>query len=429
MNMQNLNPLNLSKLFYGYRIVAALFAFCMIHAASTFYTFGLFISSLQNNFGWGRGDIMVASTISAIIMGILGPFVGRLVSRYGASRVMTIGAVIAGSGFVVLSQIHQLWHFYAGHTLVGIGLAAAGFVAATTVISNWFKKRRGTALGIMTTGVGAGGLLLAPLFGGYLIPNYGWSTAYLIFAILVWMIIPLAVFVVKTKPSDMGLNPDGVSDEELNNEIENLPSASNGISARAALSYSAFWLMVVSMGIGSFSLSGVIQNQAPFLEDVGFSLQTASMVVGATGLGSLIGKLLFGWLCDRILAKYAWCLALGLQIAAINVLMNLTVDATTQQLWAYAILMGLGFGGLLPTMSMLTSTNFGLASYSVIFGMLTLAQSTGHAFGPLYAGYMFDSTGSYSFPFQIFLILYCVSIPAILAVRRPASFVDDRAYH
>jgi MFS family permease len=427
MNIQNFNPLNLSKLFYGYRIVAALFAFCMINAGCTFYTFGLFINALQADFGWGRGDIMVASTIGAVIMGALGPFIGRLVNQYGASRVMAIGAAIGGLGFIVLSQIHELWHFYVGHTLLGTGLAAAGFVAATTVISNWFRKRRGTALGIMTTGVGAGGILLAPLFGGYLIPNYGWHTAYLVFAFLVWMIIPLALFVVKTKPSEMGLNPDGVPDSELTTEVENLLPTSTELSAKATLSTSAFWLMVVSMAIGSFSLNGVIQNQAPYLEDVGFSLSTASMVVGSTGLGSLIGKLLFGWLCDRILAKFAWCIALGLQIVAINMLMNISGEATTSQLWVYAILMGLGFGGLLPTMSMLVSTNFGLSSYSIIYGMLTLAQSTGQAAGPLYAGYMFDTTGSYNLPFNIFLILYIVSIPAILAVRRPAAFVDNRA--
>ncbi|MFC2045850.1 hypothetical protein ACFLUH_04145, partial [Chloroflexota bacterium] len=98
----------------------------------------------------------------------------------------------------------------------------------------------------------------------------------------------------------------------------------------------------------------------------------------------------------------------------------------TIQLWAYAILMGLGFGGLLPTMSMLASTNFGLSSYSIIFGMLTLAQSTGHAVGPLYAAYMFDAIGSYNLPFTIFLTLYAVSIPAILSVRHPKSFVYDK---
>jgi len=365
---------------------------------------------------------MAAFTIFLLTVGIASPFIGRVVDRYGARMVIFIGALITGLGFVLVILMNALWHFYLGWAVVGIGMAAMGPVTATTVVSNWFKKRRGTAIGIMATGIGAGGLAVAPLVGGYLIPNFGWRTSYLALALLTWVvIIPLALLVIKTKPADMGLYPDGIEAPDVVAVNQDSPSTAEGLTPKKALTTSAFWLIGVSLLTGGFGQIGVIQTQVPHLEDIGFPVAAAAGALGGVGLGSLVGKLFFGWLCDRIPAKYAWCIALGLYLAGIIVLMSIGPASSLAILWLYAIVIGLGMGGWLPTMSMLASTTFGLTSYGAIFGTLMLLQNIGGAAGPLMAGYMYDAMNTYHWVFIIFLALGAVAIATILMTRRPKS--------
>ena len=418
-SMQNIFPWRRPKIFYGYWIVAALFFSAFIHSGCGFYVFSLFVRPLQAEFGWGRGDIMVAITIYMILQGAASPIVGKLYQRYGAKRLLAIGALVQGLGFALLPQMQSLWQYYLLYTVIGLGMAGSGMVPATAIISNWFVKRRGTALGIMATGIGAGGVVMAPLVGGYFLPNFGWEISYLVLAVTTWLFIPLALFVVKTKPSEKGLYPDGASEEEAAVETAVTSSFATGFSLRAALATATFWLIAVSFLTANFSYIGIIQNQVAHLEDIGFSSALAATILSAVGVGSLIGKFGFGRLCDRIPAKYVWGIAVGLQAIGIAIFVNVGPTSSTSVLWLYAIIIGLGIGGNLPTMSMLISTYFGLANYGVIFGMLHLVANIGTAAGPVFTGYMFDNTGTYQLAFTVLLVLYVVALPTILLVRSP----------
>ncbi len=411
-----------TEVFYGYWIVVATFFCLFIYSGFGAYGFSLFVRPLQADFGWGRGEIMVALTIWFLVMGMISPFIGRVVDRYGARIVIFTGALITGLGFVLISRMHYLWHFYSGYIIIGVGMASIGHVPASTLVSNWFKKRRGTALGIMSTGIGAGGFVLAPAIGGYLIPNFGWRTSYLAMALLMWvLIIPLALLVIKAKPADMGLYPDGIEAPETVALNQASPSTAEGLTLGMALATPALWLIGVSFLTGGFGQMGVIQSQVPYLQDIGFPVVAAAGALGGVGFGSLVGKLFFGWLCDRIPAKYAWCIALSLQLVGTIILMNVASASPMAILWLYAIVTGLASGGWLPSMSMLASTTFGLASYGTIYGMLTLALNIGSGTGPLMAGYMYDATNTYYWTFIIFLVLCAIAIAAILMVRRPKS--------
>lgn len=422
MNIKKINLSQKPKVFYGYWIVAAAFLCVFASAGFGFYAFSLFVTPLQTDFGWGRGEVMAAFTIYFLVMGAISPFIGRVIDRYGARKIMFIGALITGLGFILLRLMDSLWFFYIAWAVVGIGAASTGPIPATTIVSNWFKKRRGTAIGIMSTGIGAGGLIMAPLIGGYLIPNFGWETSYLILAVFSWvLLIPLALFVVRTKPADMGLFPDGIKGSESDTMNQTLPSTAKELTSRMALATTTLWLIGISFLTGTFSMSGATQNQVPHLEDIGFPVALAAGALGVIGLGSFVGKFFFGWLCDRIPAKYAWAIAVSLQLVGIIILMNIKPTSPVAIIWLYAILIGLGAGGWLPTMSMLTSTTFGLASYGAIFGILSLMQSIGTAIGPSMAGYMYDATNTYHGAFIILIILSGVALATILVVRRPKS--------
>jgi len=406
------------KFFYGYWIVVAAFFCLFIFGGLTFYAFSLFIKPLQTEFGWGRGEIMIAMTILFLVSGIASPYIGRMLDRYGVRMITFIGVFTAGLGFASLSIMNNIWHFYISYIVIALGMVAIGPVPATAIVSNWFKERRGTALGIMATGVGAGGLVLAPLIGGYLIPTFGWRAAYLTLAVLVWaLFIPLALLI-RTKPSDMGLYPDGIEVSQtsaVNGSPTLLPE---GLTLKMALTTPTFWLIGLSFLFSTFAGNGIVQNQVPHLEDIGFPSAIAAATLGGVGFGSIAGKLFFGWLCDRIPAKYAWCIALSLALVSIVILMSIKLTSPSVILWLYAIVLGLGLGSVIPVMSMLVSSNFGLTSYGAIFGMLNLLQNIGTATGPLMAGYMYDAMNTYHWVFVIFIILCVMAIAIAMMMRR-----------
>jgi MFS family permease len=156
----------------------------------------------------------------------------------------------------------------------------------------------------------------------------------------------------------------------------------------------------------------------PHLEDIGFPAATAVLVLSVSGIASATGKFAFGWFCDWLPAKYVCAIGLALQAAGIAMLLNIGVSTSPVMLWLYALLFGFSLGSWLPTMSILTSTSFGLRSYGTIFGILSFFQCIGTSSGPLIAGRIFDITGSYHTAFVVFLLLYAVSIPAVLLVRQ-----------
>jgi MFS family permease len=416
-NSKNTPSSNCAKVFYGYWILVVAFLGVFVYSGCGVGAFSLFVKPLQAEFNWGRGNIMIGFSIFYLLTGIAAPFIGGLIDRYGARGVVSIGSAVAGLGLVSLYRMENLWHFYAAYTAIGVSMAAVGQVPSSAVVSNWFRKHRGTAIGVMSTGIGAGILILGPFIGAFVMPNFGWRVSYLTLALITWMLVPLALLVLRTKPADMGLYPDGRQPLEDTEEVTKTSLAAPGITARTAFGTSAFWLLAVTFFISGHSSLGVFHSQIPYLQDIGFPIERAATALITFGLGSTIGKFGFGWLCDRIDAKYA-C-AISFFILALGTIILMCVRSTSQMpiIWLYSIVLGLGAGGWLPTMSMLTSTYFDLKSYGGMFGMMSLAQAIGGAIGPYFTGYMYDSLNTYRWTFIIFLATFGVAIFAVLLVR------------
>ncbi len=410
-----------TKPFYGYRVVLAAFLCNVVTFGCGFYSFSLFVTPLERDLGWGRGDVMAGFTVFFLTTGLVAPQVGRLVDRHGARVVMSLGAIVAGAGFVVLSSMTELWQFYLGYAIVGLGMAGTGQIPTSAVVSNWFEKRRGTAVGLMASGIGVGGIALAPFVGTWLLPRLGWGHSYLALGALCWLVIvPLSVLVIRTRPSEKGVPAFGAEEvTAASGHTSGQPVA--GVSLKVAMGTAAFWLIVVTYLLSHFAQVGAVQNQVPFLQDAGFPMAVSAGALGAVGLSSAFGKFGFGWLCDRMQARYVLAIGLSLQLGSIIVLMGIGPDSPAAVAWLYAVMMGLGLGSWLPTMSMLTSGYFGLANYGAIFGAITIPYAVGSAVGPLVAGRLYDSSGSYTGVFVAFLVLFSVAIVSILVCRRPAS--------
>ena len=382
------------------------------------FVYSLFVKPLQETMAWNRGQIMAGYTIFFVTMGIVSPFVGRIVDTYGARRVMPLGALVMGAGFALLSVMHVLHIFYLGYVLVGVGAAGFASVPCSAIVSNWFKKRRGTAVGLMSSGIGAGGVLM-PIVVSHLLDTVGWRGAYFAMAVIVWVaVIPLALIVVRTKPSEMGLYPDGAAEAPVE-AAGGRGSPREGIRLKVAVGAAAFWLIAASFVLSAFGRMGALQSQGPNLNDLGFSVATAASALSIIGFGSGIGKFIFGWLCDRMSVKLAGAIGILFQVGGIAVLLGVNPDSSLVVIWTYSLLLGLGAGSWLPVVSMLTSNTFGLAHYGSIFGLISLMLNIGTACGPLAAGLMFDSMGSYQAAFILCGALCVVAVPAILLVKRP----------
>jgi len=409
-----------SRIFYGYYLLAVTFLFLVLFNGCGVFAFSLFVRPLEASLGWGRGQVMAGFTLFYLMVGVASPVVGRFVDRYGARPVIPVGAVMMGLGFVLVSRMSDLYLFYLGYVIIGTGASAMGPVPCSAVISNWFRRKRGTALGLMAAGIGAGGVV-AP-FASYMLSHFDWRTAYLSLGILIMAVtIPLALGVVRTRPSEMGLYPDGDGAPvgEAPDETRE-GGTKQGFSLRQAMRTPTFWIIAVSFCCYTFASMGVLQSTVPFLEDIGYPVATAASAIGAVGFGSAVGKILFGWLCDKMPANRAFAIGVALLLGSVLVLLNVRADSSLALIWIYALLFGLGAGAWLPTLSVLASVNFGLLFYGAVFGALNLAQSIGTATGPLFSGLMHDGTGSYVGALTTAAVLLAIAIPTILLVKKPA---------
>ncbi|MBN1856808.1 MAG: MFS transporter [Dehalococcoidia bacterium] len=420
MSSESMGQRKSRRPFYGYHLVAITFIFMLLSYGSGSFVFSLFVHPLQSTFGWGRGQVMVGFTIFFAVQGLVSPFVGRLVDRHGSRRVIPLGALAMGLGFVLVSRTGDLLQFYVSYVIIGAGSAGMGIVPCSAVVSNWFRRKRGVAVGVMASGMGAGGFVMAPVVAHFL-ESYDWRTAYFAMAVIVCAVtIPLALALIRTRPSDMGLYPDGDSiapDEAQASLWAGMDR--EGLSLRQSARTVAIYLIGISFFVSGFSNTGALHAPVPFLEDIGFPTATAALALGTLGLGSALGKVFFGWLCDRIPPKRACAVGLTLQLCGVLVLLTIRADSSLALIWAYALLLGFGIGSWLPSMSTLVSKTFGLAHYGSIFGVIAFLESTGTSLGPLFAGLMFDATGTYYHAFVTFAVLYAVAIPAVLLVKKP----------
>ena len=415
-----MTPPRKPTIFYGYWLVAVAFIFMLLSYGCGSFVFSLFVNPLQATFGWSRGQVMVGFTLFFSVQGLVSPLIGRLVDRYGPRTVIPVGALAMSLGFLLASRATDLTMFYAGYVVIGAGSSGMGIVPCSAFISNWFRRRRGTALGVMAAGMGAGGFVMAPVVA-HLLQGFGWRPTYLAMAVIICVVtIPLALLFVRTSPSDRGLHPDGDPEPaHANGSALGRQTDLRGLTLRQASKYAAIWLLGLSFFVSGFSNTGALHAPVPFLEDIGFPTATAAAALGTLGLGSATGKVFFGWLCDRVSPKRAAALGLGLQLGGVLVLLSIRADSPLVLIWVYALLLGFGIGSWLPTMSVLVSSNFGLAYYGSVFGVIAFLESAGTSVGPLFAGLMFDATGTYYYAFLTFAVLYAVAIPAILLIKRP----------
>ena len=416
------------RIFYGWWIVAVCFLVLVVHSGCAFYSFARFTTTFTEiaAFGSSVGAIGFAASVYMLILGLTGPAVGRLSDRLGPKKVIIGGAVIAGAGLMLLSLASQVWHLYLLYGVVGLGMSGAGVVPVSATISKWFTKRRGAAMGIATAGIALGAFLA--LLTDLIIDAASWQTAFLVLGLITWALIILpTTLVMKTRPSDVGLLPDGAvpPDEVAIAEMEAAPGAEVSFdiepawTVTRAMRTASFWLMLVAFFLVGAVIAGVLQHEDRFLTIMEVSIPATLGLALTGGIGGL-GKLAFGFLADRLSPKYTAIICIALQLVGLAIL--IIAQMMTQNVamvWAFVIVFGFAMGGNITLQPLVTGQLFGTASFGAIFGWVVLIAAVGSALGPSLMGVIYDASGSYSVGFMTFLGVYAVAITALFFARRP----------
>jgi len=345
--------------------------------------FGVFLPVLAREFGWSRGAISVAASLNSFIGGAIGFLVGAANDRYGPRPILALGALLAGLGYLFASAVNALWHFYlllGG--LLGIAMAGMYFVPAATV-SRWFVERRGLALGIVQGGVNLPFVVGGPLIA-FLIGRFGWRTAYLLLAGLVWAVaVPASLFT--RRPAGDG-SPAARA------------TPSSGVTLREALLDRRLWLLSGTLSLQGFTYMMVVVHIVPYVKDRGVTLEAASLSLTIFGFSQIGGGLLFGAVADRLGTRRTFWFCLGVELLALT-----GVVAGPSLPILYFLIMCLGLGTVGADTSLLKSVSevFGVRAIGAILGAMNLGWRLGAGLGPAAAGFIYDATGSYSVAFGI----------------------------
>ena len=327
---------------------------------------------------------------------------------------MVIGGATLAVGFLIASQITALWQFYIVlGTFLGLGAAMIGLIPNSTLVSNWFVKRRGMALGIATMGVSLSGVIMAPLTE-YLIASIGWRNTFVVYGfVTAAIVVPLAWYMIVNRPEDMGLLPDGAKgapDPALDRQFQ----ASEDWSALETIRDRNFWAITITIGLSFCSMGAVLTHMIPHVTDLGFSTERAALVISAGAGVAVVGKLLFGWITDHIDTRIALWLALSFQACGLMLLLN--VD-TYPMILTGAGIFGFGMGGIVPLWGSLIGEYFGRAIFGRIMGLMSPCMLPVQLLGVPYAGFVFDRTGSYDIAYETFLGVYVLAACVLLTLR------------
>ena len=300
---RRLGILPMPKVFYGWWIVFASASIIFIAAGTFFYGFGAIFDSLVDEFGWSHAAISFGFSMRAEVGGIFAPVVGYMVDRLGPRKLLLAGVTTVGLGFLWMSRINTLWEFYGAVIVIALGMAACGGLVGQVAIANWFERKRGRAMAFLTVGAGASGVMVTIL--AWLISLYGWRSALAILAVVTWAIGIPAAMLVRRRPEDYGLAPDGepvpaAAPVAAPTAADGPPPArvAEGMTVREALRSRTFWFLAIAFAFSWFGTTAIVVHQIPALTATGFSDESAALVVTLTTLVSLSGRLGFGWLAD-----------------------------------------------------------------------------------------------------------------------------------
>jgi MFS family permease len=424
-----------AKFYYGWVIVGlAMISMSFWFGVRT--SFSVFFVALIDTFHWSRAEAAGAQSVAMLVYMIMAPIIGTLVDRIGPRKTILPGIFLTGLGFLLCTQIENLFQFYLFFgAIVGVGVTCLSIAPYTVLLAHWFEHRRGTANGLASIGIGAGVFFFVPLTQ-YLISFKGWQFAYLILGLLVLTIpLPLNAFFLRHTPKEMGLFPDGESSNRIEEidprkptetEVVYSSSARDEMAIPYILKSPRFWSLLLFPSLVSFGAYFVIVHHVKYLTDLGVDRSWAASLFAGIGAFSGGFRFFWGWFSDRRGREIAFTLGMICLTAGILFLLLFQTVHATPILYLFAAFFGSGWGATAPLFMSISADLYKGKNFGWIYGTLEGVLGIGAASGAYVGGVIFDRTGNYFWAFILIIIFNLISIPLVWIVG-PRKF--RRTHH
>jgi len=393
------------------QIQVAVTSFFALFAIVGLALYGLpfYYDFMVREFGWSRTQVTSGNALSKLVVGpLFGFLAGWFVDRFGPRRLMLAGIMMGGVALIGLGSMSALWMFYLFYLFNALGYVCAGPLPNQVLLTRWFDKARGRAMGFAYLGIGLGGALV-PLLSVWLVQKYGWHNALRILGVLIIVLaLPLAYFV-KELPND-----------HVPATKTPTPTAPIGW----VLKTKTFYLLAIGSMCSIGAVGGTNQHLKLFLSlDQQYAQTQAARVASLVLAFSLVGRLLMGWLADRYTKKYVMLLIYLLVAASIPLLF---FASTPGAIYLFAIIFGIGLGGDYMIIPLMAAELFGVKVMGRLMGVILTADGVAEATVPMLVGNLRDQTASYTVGFSVLIALALVGAIAVTFLPRPEAKPETR---
>lgn len=361
-----------------------------------FYGLPFFYDMWIKEFGWTRATITSGSAVGKVVIGpIFGFIAGWFIDRFGPRRLMLTGIVMGGIALIGLSLMTSLWQFYLFYLFNALGYLFGGPLPNQVLISRWFNKSRGKVMGIAYLGIGVGGMLV-PQIAKALNMQFGWRGGLMCLGILMIAISFPMTWFVKETPEDV---PVQTKEEKVKVPFSNI------------LKRWPFYLLLIGSMCSIGAVSGTSQNLKLFLSlDLKYTQQESANVISIVLGASIVGRLLMGWLADKIKKKYVMIIIYALVALSIPLLFAAESKGV---IYIFAFIFGMALGGDYMIIPLMAAELFGVKVMGRVMGIIISADGLGEAFGPMIAAWLRDRSGSYAYGFSALIILAVIGTIAV----------------
>jgi MFS family permease len=400
------------RFYYGWIIVGV----ALVSMAFWFgirSTFSVFYVVLLEDFSWSRGETAGVQSVALITYTVIAPLVGGLIDRLGPRRTIIPGILLLALGLILCASLETLAQFYFLYGgLVATGVTCIAIVSYTVILSHWFQTKRGTANGVAVSGIGLGTFLLVPL-SQYFISLWGWRLAFVMLGALVLVfLLPLNALLLRHRPQEMGLFPDGVSAGVASDgeglEVVDSHRSDTDWTLQRAFRTGRFWALMIFPCLSVVAVYIVLVHHLRFLVDKGIDKTTGAFIFGLLGIISSVFRIFWGWLSDRIGRETTYTIGTTSISLGIGSLLLMEITGKAGFVFPFIIFFGAGWGVTAPTFMSVAADLFQGRGFGLIYGILEAAIGIGGAFGAWVAGFIFDRTGSYQGAF-------CLAVSVTLA--------------
>ena len=405
-------------LYRGWWILAASVVAMAVGSGVSFWAYGLYFDPLESEFGWSRTEVSLGFSISFIVAGASGPVVGRWIDLRGPRSAIVVGTIFTAASYFLLASTGSLWQWYLYSSVNALFRQLMFFIPFQALISRWFDRHRGIALGIFGTGFSLGGLLFLPVMG-VLIDRYDWRGAFALSGLVVAAVfLPIAVLLVRDSPADVGQAVDG----RIQEVGDPPPSGDFGVPPSVALRTPLFWVLAAALSFFFFGVFGLMVHQIPFFESVGVSRQSATAIVSLSAGASIVTRVPLSWFADRM--AHFEVISMALAVILMGSMVALLVDSGRAGIGIFLVLWiaGRSAGPIMD--ALLLTRAFGVRYFGTLLGAVVVVETIGQILSPSIAGAIFDATGAYTWALVMYLGTFSAALALFaVALRMPKPSV------